>query len=179
MTSYFDGLVDFVGAHPHLSFLAVFLLALSEAVPVIGTVVPGSTLILAICALATTAGTTPWGLLVAAVAGAIVGDGFSFWLGHQYRRQVLSGWPLNRFPGLIERSAQLISQIWHCERFPGALHSSCARLCPFACRHSENVVTPLLCRQYFVGACLGANACLPRSTGWPGGRLRRCERTRA
>jgi membrane protein DedA with SNARE-associated domain len=106
--TYFDGLVDFVGAHPHLSFLAVFLLALSEAVPVIGTVVPGSTLILAICALATTAGTTPWGLLVAAVAGAIVGDGFSFWLGHRYRRQVLSGWPLNRFPGLIERSAQLI-----------------------------------------------------------------------
>jgi membrane protein DedA with SNARE-associated domain len=108
MTSYFDGLVDFVGAHPQLSFLTVFLLALSEAVPVIGTVVPGSTLILAISALATTAGITPWGLLVAAVAGAIVGDGFSFWLGHRYRRQILRGWPLNRFPGLIARSALLI-----------------------------------------------------------------------
>jgi len=108
MTSYLDGLVDFVGTHPQLSFFAIFLLALSEAVPVIGTVVPGSTLILAISALATTAGITPWGLLVAAVAGAIVGDGFSFWLGHRYRRQILRGWPLNRFPGLIERSAQLI-----------------------------------------------------------------------
>jgi hypothetical protein len=42
MTSYFERLVDFVGAHPQLAFLAVFLLALSEAVPVIGTVVPGS-----------------------------------------------------------------------------------------------------------------------------------------
>jgi hypothetical protein len=40
MTSYFEQLVDFVGAHPQLSFLAVFLLALSEAV--VGTVVPGS-----------------------------------------------------------------------------------------------------------------------------------------
>jgi hypothetical protein len=61
MTSYFDGLVDFVGSHPQLSFIAVFLLALSEAVPVIGTVVPGSTLILAISALATTAGSKrPW-----------------------------------------------------------------------------------------------------------------------
>jgi membrane protein DedA with SNARE-associated domain len=108
MTPYFDGLVDFVGAHPQLSFLLVFLLALSEAVPVIGTVVPGSTLILATSALATTAGVTPWGLLVAAVAGAIVGDGFSFWLGHRYHRQILRGWPLNRFPWLIERSAQLI-----------------------------------------------------------------------
>ena len=108
MTFYFEKLVDFVGAHPQLSFLAVFLLALSEAVPVIGTVVPGSTLILAISALATAAGITPWGLLVAAVAGAIAGDGFSFWLGHRYHRQILRGWPLNRFPRLIERSAQLI-----------------------------------------------------------------------
>jgi membrane protein DedA with SNARE-associated domain len=108
MTSYFERLVDFVGAHPQLSFLAVFLLALSEAIPVIGTVVPGSTLILAISALATAAGITPWGLLVAAVLGAIAGDGFSFWLGHRYHRQILRGWPLNRFPRLIEHSAQFI-----------------------------------------------------------------------
>src|ERR1700745_2737765 len=108
MSSYFAGLVEFVGAHPQLSFLAVFLLALSEAVPVIGTVVPGSTLILAISALATAAGITPWGLLVAAVVGAIAGDGFSFCLGHRYHRQILRGWPLNRFPWLIERSTQLI-----------------------------------------------------------------------
>src|ERR1700745_2889337 len=102
MTSYFAGLIDFVGAHPQLSFLAVFLLALSEALPVIGTVVPGSTLILAISALATTAGITPWAQLVAAVAGAIVGDGLSFWLGHRYHRQILTGWRLNRFPRATE-----------------------------------------------------------------------------
>ena len=108
MSSYFQGLVEFVGAHPQLSFFAVFLLALSEAVPVVGTVVPGSTLILAVSALATTAGMSPWALLIAAVAGAVVGDGFSFWLGHNYRRQILRGWPVSRFPWLVERSAQLI-----------------------------------------------------------------------
>src|SRR4029077_2504728 len=97
MTSYFERLVDFVGAHPHLSFLAVFLLALSEAVPVIGTVVPGSTLILAISALATTAGIMPWALLVAAVLGAIAGDGFSFWLGHRYQREERRGVALTSF----------------------------------------------------------------------------------
>jgi membrane protein DedA with SNARE-associated domain len=108
MSSYFAGLVDFVGAHPQVSFLAVFLLALSEAVPVVGTVVPGSSLIIAISALATAANITPWGLLIAAVAGAIAGDGFSFWLGHRYHRQILRGWPLNRFPWAIERSARMI-----------------------------------------------------------------------
>src|SRR5262252_1913906 len=108
MSAFFEGLVDVVGAHPQVSFLAVFLLALSEAVPVIGTVVPGSSLIIAISALATAAHITPWGLLIAAVDGAIAGDGFSFWLGHRYRRQMLRGWPLNRFPWVIERSARLI-----------------------------------------------------------------------
>ena len=47
MTSYFAEFVNFVGAHPHYALTAVFLLALSEAIPVIGTVVPGSTLIVA------------------------------------------------------------------------------------------------------------------------------------
>jgi membrane protein DedA with SNARE-associated domain len=106
--SQFDGLVDFVGSHAHFAFVAVFLLALSEAIPVIGTVVPGSTLIIAISALATAADVKPWLLLVAAVVGAIAGDGLSFWLGHRYHREILRGWPLNRFPRLIERSAQFI-----------------------------------------------------------------------
>ena len=47
MTPYLSGFVDFVGENAHYAFIAVFLLALSEAIPVIGTVVPGSTLIIA------------------------------------------------------------------------------------------------------------------------------------
>ena len=174
MTSYFERLVDFVGAHPQLSFLAVFLLALSEAVPVVGTVVPGSTLILAISALATAAGITPWVLLVAAVLGAIAGDGFSFWLGHHYHRQILSGWPLNQFPWLIERSAQFIRKYGI---IPGALHSSCARLCSLAGGHTKNVIPSLLCGEYPVGTGVGADARVPWSVARPGHRVRRCART--
>ena len=62
MTSYFTGIVDFTGVHPHYALIAIFLLALSEAIPVIGTVVPGSTLIIGICALATGAHVNPWPL---------------------------------------------------------------------------------------------------------------------
>jgi hypothetical protein len=45
MTSYFSALVDLVHVHSQYTHVAIFLLALSEAIPVIGTVVPGSTLI--------------------------------------------------------------------------------------------------------------------------------------
>jgi membrane protein DedA with SNARE-associated domain len=110
MTSYFSGFVDFVGAHPHYALTAVFLLALSEAIPVIGTVVPGSTLIVGISALAAGANVNPWLLLVAATVGAIAGDGLSFWLGQRYHREILLGWPLNRYPRFIDRSEAFINR---------------------------------------------------------------------
>jgi membrane protein DedA with SNARE-associated domain len=110
MTSYFAEIVDFVAAHPHYALTAIFLLALSEAIPVIGTVVPGSTLIVGISALATGADVNPWFLLVAATGGAIFGDGLSFWLGQRYRREILLNWPLNRYPQFIARSETFINR---------------------------------------------------------------------
>jgi membrane protein DedA with SNARE-associated domain len=108
MTSYFAGIIDFIGTHPHYALTAIFLLALSEAIPVIGTIVPGSTLIIGICALATTAQVNPWPLLGAAIVGAIFGDGLSFWLGRRYNREILLRWPLNRYPQFIDRSEAFI-----------------------------------------------------------------------
>jgi membrane protein DedA with SNARE-associated domain len=110
MESYFSALVDFVSAHPHYAHITIFMLALSEAIPVVGTVVPGSTLIIGISALATSANVNPWILLVAATSGAIAGDGVSFWLGQHYRGTILSSWPLNRFPQFIVRSEKFITR---------------------------------------------------------------------
>ena len=108
MTPYLSAFVDFVGENAHYAFIAVFLLALSEAIPVVGTVVPGSTLIIAISALAAGADVNPWFLLVAATAGAIAGDGLSFWLGQRYHADILLRWPLNLYPPLIDRSQAFI-----------------------------------------------------------------------
>lgn len=110
MTFHFSKIVALISAHPHYAATAVFLLALSEAVPVIGTVVPGSTLIVGISALAVGASISPWLLLVAAVIGAILGDGLSFWLGQRYHRGILLHWPLNRYPQFIDRAEAFIAK---------------------------------------------------------------------
>jgi membrane protein DedA with SNARE-associated domain len=110
MTSYFSALVDFVHAHSQYTHVAIFLLALSEAIPVVGTVVPGSTLIIGLSALATGTDANPWILLIAATTGAIVGDGLSFWLGQRYHREILSSWPLNQYPQLIARSEIFVAR---------------------------------------------------------------------
>ncbi len=104
MTSLVSSVVEFLTAHRHVAYLAVFLLALSEAIPIIGVVVPGTAVILALSALVPSGALVLWPLLIAATLGAIAGDGLSFWLGHRYHREILGLWPLNRHPELIQRS---------------------------------------------------------------------------
>jgi membrane protein DedA with SNARE-associated domain len=104
MTAYLSDITGYISMHPHYAAWVVFLLAFSEAIPIVGTVVPGSTLIVAISAMAVEAHINPWLLLFAATFGAIVGDGTSFWLGQRCHRQILQRWPLNQFPRLIARS---------------------------------------------------------------------------
>ena len=104
MTAFLTAIVDFVSAHPHFAYAAVFLLALSEAMPIIGTVVPGSTLILGISALAPQGIVELWPLLIAAISGAIAGDALSFWLGRRYHRGILLIWPLSRYPQFVSPS---------------------------------------------------------------------------
>jgi len=104
VASYIDPLVDFVSAHAWLAYLTLFLAALLEAVPVVGSVIPGSTTILALSALVPGGQLKlPW-VLAAAIAGALLGDGTAFWVGHRSRREILSSWPLTNYPGVIAQS---------------------------------------------------------------------------
>jgi membrane protein DedA with SNARE-associated domain/membrane-associated phospholipid phosphatase len=99
-----------IASHPNFAYASVFLLALSESIPIIGVVVPGSAAIVAISALTPTGAVMLWPLLVAATAGAIVGDGLPFWVGHRYRRAILESWPVNRYPDLIARSQAFMAR---------------------------------------------------------------------
>ena len=104
MTTFFDSLIVFVSAHAWLGYLTLFLAALLEAVPVLGAVIPGSTVILALSALVPGGELRFGGVLVAAISGALIGDGSAFWLGHSRQRAILATWPLSAHPRLLEES---------------------------------------------------------------------------
>ena len=104
MASFIDPLITFVSAHAWLAYLTLFLAALLEAVPVLGSLVPGSTIILALSALVPGGELKLWGVLAAAIAGAVVGDGTAFWVGHRSQREILSIWPLAKYPGVVAQS---------------------------------------------------------------------------
>jgi membrane-associated protein len=104
VTSLVDPLIAFVSAHAWLAYLTIFLAALLEAVPIVGSVIPGSTVILALSALVPGGELDLVGVFAAAVAGAALGDGSAFWIGHRSQREILSAWPMSRYPGVIVQS---------------------------------------------------------------------------
>jgi hypothetical protein len=97
-------IIDTVAAHSGLAYSAVFVLALAETVPILGAIIPGSALIIGIAALVPIGALKLWPLLIVATLGAIVGDGFSYCLGHRYHGATLTRWPLNRYPAAVEKS---------------------------------------------------------------------------
>jgi len=104
VTTFLDPFIAFVSAHAWLAYVALFLAAFLEAVPVVGAVIPGSTVILALSALVPGGELRLEGVLAAAIAGALVGDGLAFWAGHRSQREILGTWALVNYPRLIEES---------------------------------------------------------------------------
>lgn len=104
VSSLIDPLIAFVSAHAWLAYLTIFLAALLEAVPVLGSIVPGSTIILALSALIPGGELQLVQVLAAAISGALIGDGTAFWIGHRSKREILNAWPMSRYPGVIAQS---------------------------------------------------------------------------
>jgi len=97
-------LVHIVAEHPQWAYAVLFLAALLEAVPVLGSFVPGSTIILSLSALIGSGDLSLAGVLAATVSGAALGDGTAYELGRSHPDWPHRLWPLSRYPDVIERS---------------------------------------------------------------------------
>ena len=104
MSSWIESLTHFVAAHAWLGYLTLFLAALLEAVPVVGSVIPGSTIILALSALVPSGELDLASVLLSAAVGAVLGDGTAFWVGHVQQRRILEIWPLSKYPRIVAQS---------------------------------------------------------------------------
>lgn len=103
MHELLDSFLSWIGTNPQWAYLIVFVVALAESIAVIGMIVPGVMILFGAGALIATGDLAFWPTAAAAVAGAVLGDGFSYWLGHRYGDQLLHRWPLNRYPKQFER----------------------------------------------------------------------------
>ena len=103
MESHLQSLVTYLSAHPNFALGAIFAAAFLEALAVIGTVIPGSTVVFVGGVLIGLKVLDPWWVGGLAIAGAILGDGVSYWLGHHYHEKIRTMWPMKNYPDLFER----------------------------------------------------------------------------
>jgi len=90
-----------IAANPAWAGVGVFLIAFFESLALVGLVLPGAAMMFGIGALVGTDTLPLWPTLVWAAAGAIAGDGISFWLGRTYHMRLKTLWPLRNHPELI------------------------------------------------------------------------------
>lgn len=99
-----DIVLDWLRAHPAWAGVAVLFIAFGESLALVGLFLPGAVLMFGVGALVG-AGVLPlWPTLAWAAAGAIAGDGVSFWLGRHFHQRIRVMWPLRTHPELISRS---------------------------------------------------------------------------
>jgi undecaprenyl-diphosphatase len=98
--------LGWIAQHNSWTLAVVFLVALAESLAVVGLAVPGAAAMVAAGAFIALGALEFWPTLLVATAGAITGDGISFWLGHRYRDRIRSVWPFRRHPDWLTRGEQ-------------------------------------------------------------------------
>jgi membrane protein DedA with SNARE-associated domain/membrane-associated phospholipid phosphatase len=102
----FDHLRPFLGwlqQHTTLSLFLVFMISMFESLAFVGLLVPGSLLMTAAGILVGIGILPGWPTLVAAILGAIAGDGISYRLGYYFKDNIHSMWPFRRWPNFLHK----------------------------------------------------------------------------
>ncbi len=101
--AFLETVIHWISTNPGWSGWFVFLIALGESLAVVGLFVPGAVLMFAVGALIGGGVMDLWPTLAWAAAGAVVGDGVSYWLGRHYHQNLRGIWPFSRYPSLIDK----------------------------------------------------------------------------
>jgi len=102
--SFVNLVIQWLADNPGWSGLVVFLISLGESLVVVGLFIPGTVVMFGIGALVAMGGMNLWDTLMWSIAGAIVGDGISFWVGHHYRDAMRTFYPFNKHPDWLQRA---------------------------------------------------------------------------
>ena len=107
--STIQGILDYFAANPMIALIFIFIIAMAEAVVVIGLFVPSTAVLVGAGTLVGVGKLDLWPVLIATFTGAVVGDQISFWAGRFYGQRLKQLWPLNRYPSLVERGEEFFA----------------------------------------------------------------------
>jgi membrane protein DedA with SNARE-associated domain len=105
MTTILNTALAFITQHHALAYGAVFLIAFSESLALVGLLVPGTVIMFGVGAVVASGSLELTPVLLLAMAGAIAGDGVSYWLGHHYKERLADIWPFSRYAEMLKKGA--------------------------------------------------------------------------
>lgn len=98
---------DWLAANPAWAGAVIGLIAFLESLALVGLLVPGAVLMLMAGAIVGASNLALIPILLWAMAGAIAGDGLSYWLGRHFRDRLRRFPVIRRYPGAINQAEQL------------------------------------------------------------------------
>ncbi len=84
MTEWFHQLLSWIQQNPDYAGIVIFSMALAESLAIVGVLIPGVVILFGAGTLIGAGILDFWSSCLWAIAGAIIGDGLSFWLGHRF-----------------------------------------------------------------------------------------------
>ena len=110
MWSWIDTVVHIVALNPHAALGVVFLAAIIEAVAVLGILVPGTPILMAVAGAAAMVGQPMMPFLMLSIIGAVIGDFLSFWIGGRFSGRLRRVWPFSQRPALMANAQQFFDR---------------------------------------------------------------------
>lgn len=100
-SGWMSNMLGLVSLHPDWALAVTFLAAIIEALAVVGTIIPGTFIVMGVAGAAAAAGQPMLPFLGVAVLGAVIGDFLSYWVGFHFRFTVRQWWPLRQKPQIM------------------------------------------------------------------------------
>ena len=110
MEHLFHPLIVWLHLHPTWAGVVTFLITFFESLAIVGLFIPGSVTLSALGGLIGSGVVPAAEIFTWAIAGAILGDGLSFWIGYRYHKVIRTAWPIRHFPKLLAQGERFFEK---------------------------------------------------------------------
>ena len=110
MESFVAAAIAFVDAHREWAGPLLFLVCFGESFAGVSLLVPGTSILLAAGTLVPSGVLDPAPLLLWSIAGAVLGDAVSYWIGRRLGGSAKLMWPFSRHPALLDRGIRFFAE---------------------------------------------------------------------
>src|SRR5438105_15712534 len=101
MEDFAQPLLDLIKTHQGWAIAIMFVTAFGESLAFISLLFPGTTLLIAAGTLVKTGTLHYLPVMIGAIAGAVLGDSVSYWIGRRFGGGIARLWPFSGNPALL------------------------------------------------------------------------------